>query len=61
VLLAHATGDEVIIIEPSYDSYVATAARAGGVVRAVRLNSANMSIPLDELERAFNPKTKMIM
>ncbi|KAF5843303.1 pyridoxal phosphate-dependent transferase [Dunaliella salina] len=54
-------GDEVIILDPCYDSYVGMALRAGGVVKPLRLRSDDMSIPLDDLENAFGPKTKLIM
>uniref|UniRef100_A0A7S3VSG2 Aminotransferase class I/classII large domain-containing protein n=1 Tax=Dunaliella tertiolecta TaxID=3047 RepID=A0A7S3VSG2_DUNTE len=54
-------GDEVIILDPCYDSYVGMAHRAGGVVKPLRLRSDDMSIPLADLEKAFGPKTKLIM
>lgn len=51
----------MVVLDPCYDSYVGMALRAGGVVRAVPLSPQDMSIPQEELERAFNPKTKLIM
>eukprot|EP00983_Pelagomonas_calceolata_P115817 1160240-Pelagomonas_calceolata.AAC.1 len=56
-----AAGDEVIILDPCYDSYVGMAHRAGGVVKPLRLRSDDMSIPLADLEKAFGPKTKLII
>ena len=45
-------GDEVVLVEPFYDSYAACVAMAGGVVRTVRLHAPDFAFPLEELRRA---------
>ncbi|HLW56775.1 MAG TPA: methionine aminotransferase [Bacteriovoracaceae bacterium] len=54
-------GEEVIVLEPFYDSYVAAAKMAGGVVVPVTLHGPNFELNLDELKAAITPKTKMII
>jgi N-succinyldiaminopimelate aminotransferase len=55
------TGDEVVMFEPSYDSYAACAAMAGAGVRLVRLHPPHWSYDPDELEAAVGPRTRMIL
>jgi len=54
-------GDEVVLLEPLYDSYLPIVRRAGGVARIVRLEPPDWSIPLDKLAAAFSAKTKLIV
>ncbi|RJQ78034.1 putative succinyldiaminopimelate transaminase DapC [Pseudonocardiaceae bacterium YIM PH 21723] len=58
-------GDEVIVIEPYYDSYAATVAMAGGVRRVVPLRhdtaSGRFALDLDSLRAAVNDRTKVIL
>ena len=56
-------GDEVIVIEPAYDSYAPATLMAGGIPRFVALERASdgFVIPWDALERALNPRTRMIV
>ncbi|MFO1080672.1 MAG: aminotransferase [Reyranellaceae bacterium] len=54
-------GDEVVLIEPLYDSYLPIVRRAGGVPRLVRLEPPNWSLPRDRLAAAFSPRTKLIL
>jgi len=54
-------GDEVILIEPLYDSYLPIVQRGGGVARLVRLEAPNWELPRAELEAAFSDKTKAIL
>ena len=54
-------GDEVVLVEPFYDSYPACVAMAGGAVRTVRLRAPRFEFPLDELARAVGPRTKAIV
>lgn len=54
-------GDEVIMFDPMYDSYVSMAKRSGGVIRPVRLRLPDFSVPVDELAAAFSDKTKLLL
>lgn len=55
-------GDEVIIFEPVYDSYVNSIKLAGGVAVPVTLKAANnFCYDQDELRAAFSEKTKLII
>lgn len=54
-------GDEVVLIEPLYDSYLPIIERAGGIARIVRLSPPDWGIPADALEAAFGPRTKLIL
>ena len=54
-------GDEVIAFEPFYDAYVPLVERAGGTVRAITLSAPDWTLPLDEVEAAIGPSTRMIV
>ncbi|MEO9327049.1 pyridoxal phosphate-dependent aminotransferase [Gordonia aurantiaca] len=56
-------GDEVIMIEPYYDSYAATVAMAGGVRRVVPLvpDGDGFRLDRDRLVDAFGPKSKVLL
>ncbi|MDP3242049.1 MAG: aminotransferase [Reyranella sp.] len=54
-------GDEVVLIEPLYDSYLPIVRRAGGIPRLVRLEPPEWRLPKEELAAAFGPKTKLIL
>ena len=54
-------GDEVILIEPLYDSYLPMVRRAGGTPKLVRMRPPDWVLPRAELEQAFSPKTKLIV
>jgi len=54
-------GDEVILIEPFYDSYLPILRRAGGVPKIVRLQPPEWSLPAEELTKAFTAKTKLMI
>jgi aspartate/methionine/tyrosine aminotransferase len=54
-------GDEAVLIEPLYDSYLPILRQAGGVPKLVRVEPPNWELPLDELAAAFSKKTKLIM
>jgi aspartate/methionine/tyrosine aminotransferase len=55
------SGDEVVVFEPLYDSYVPMLRRAGAEVRSVRLSPPDWSLPREALAAAFGPKTKLIL
>ncbi|MBC7593471.1 MAG: pyridoxal phosphate-dependent aminotransferase [Kineosporiaceae bacterium] len=54
-------GDEVIVLEPYYDSYVACIQLAGGVRRPVTLRAPDFRLPVDELRAAVTPRTTAIL
>ena len=49
------------MFDPMYDCYGSMAKRAGGLVKAVKLNTQDWSVNRDELQQAFTPKTKLIV
>jgi aspartate/methionine/tyrosine aminotransferase len=54
-------GDEVVLIEPMYDSYLPMVRRAGGAPRFVRLAPPHWTLDREALARAFGPKTAAII
>ena len=54
-------GDEVIVLEPYYDSYPAGIALAGGVRRAVPLRQADFRLDAGALQAAVTPRTTAIL
>ncbi len=54
-------GDEVVMFEPSYDSYAACASMAGAVPRWVRLHPPDWHFDPDELAAAVGPRTKFVL
>jgi len=54
-------GDEVIVFEPVYDSYVPAIQLAGGVPVSVRLKFPDYHIDWDEVASLVSPRTRMIM
>ncbi len=54
-------GDEVVMFEPTYDSYAACAAMAGAVPRLVRLHPPDWTFRAEELAAAFGPRTKLVL
>ena len=54
-------GDEVVLIEPLYDTYLPIVRMLGAVPRLVRLQPPRWELPRAELAAAFGPKTKAIL
>jgi N-succinyldiaminopimelate aminotransferase len=54
-------GDEAVMIEPLYDSYLPILRRAGGIPKLVRVEPPNWELPYEALEAAFSDKTKLIL
>ncbi len=54
-------GDEVVVLEPFYDSYLACISMAGGVRRPVTLRAPDFRLDADELRAAVTDRTTMIL
>lgn len=54
-------GDEAIVIEPFYDSYVPQIKAAGATPKFVRLQPPGWGLDADDLKSAFSSKTKLII
>ncbi len=54
-------GDEVIVLEPCYDSYVPNIELAGGVVVRVPLTPGSFRPDFDRIAAAITPKTRAIL
>ncbi len=63
ILCAVHPGDEVIVIEPCYDSYQPSIVLAGGVPVpvAMRLGADGYGVPWDRVAAAVTPRTRMIV
>jgi methionine aminotransferase len=53
--------DEVIIIEPAYDSYVPAVEMAGGKAVFFQLDASTFKINWNEFQKLINPRTRMII
>ena len=54
-------GDEVVALEPFYDSYAASVDLAGGVLRGVGLFGPGFDLDHAELAAAFSARTKLVL
>lgn len=54
-------GDEVVLIEPLYDTYLPIIRQLGGVPRLVRLEHPDWTLPRTALAQAFSARTKAIL
>lgn len=54
-------GDEVVVLEPYYDSYPAMLQMAGGVRRPVTLRAPDFRLDPDELRAAVTPRTRFVL
>jgi aspartate/methionine/tyrosine aminotransferase len=54
-------GDEVVLIEPLYDTYLPVVRMLGAVPKLVRLEPPDWKLPREQLAAAFGPRTKAIL
>ena len=54
-------GDECVLIEPLYDTYLPVVKLLGAVPKLVRLSPPHWELPRAELAAAFGPKTKAVL
>lgn len=54
-------GDEVVLFEPLYDTYLPVIRLLGAVPKLVRLEPPHWEIPRAALEAAFSPRTKALL
>jgi len=56
-----APGDEVVLFEPLYDSYLPVIRQCGATPRIVRLEAPDWRVPEETLALAFGPATKLVL
>ena len=54
-------GDEIVVFEPFYDSYLPSAMMANASLRVVTLRPPDWSFDPDEAAAAFGPRTRMLL
>lgn len=54
-------GDEVVLIEPLYDTYLPVVTMLGATAKLVRLNPPDWALPRDALAAAFSARTKLLL
>lgn len=54
-------GDEVVLFQPLYDSYVPIIRRAGAIPRFVSLKAPDWSFTAADLDAVFTDKTKLVL
>jgi aspartate/methionine/tyrosine aminotransferase len=54
-------GDEVVVLEPFYDSYVASIKMAGGIPVPVTMHAPDFSVDRSELAAAVTDRTKLLI
>jgi N-succinyldiaminopimelate aminotransferase len=54
-------GDEVVLFQPLYDSYLPMVNRAGGIPKLVRLEPPHWRITEEALRKVFTKKTKAVL
>jgi methionine aminotransferase len=54
-------GDEVLVFEPAFDSYVPVVELCGGIPRYIQLKFPDYSIDWDEVKDAISGKTKLVI
>jgi N-succinyldiaminopimelate aminotransferase len=54
-------GDEVVVFEPLYDTYIPAIRMLGAIPRVVRLQPPHWTLPDEALAAAFGPRTKAVL
>src|SRR5580658_7543412 len=54
-------GDEVVVFQPVYDSYLPMIRRAGGIPRLARLTPPSFGLTREMLEAVFTPRTRLVV
>lgn len=54
-------GDEVILLEPAYDSYAPAVILSGGIPIYIPLRLPDFSVDWEKVKEAVNPKTRLIL
>src|SRR5580704_4221254 len=54
-------GDEVVVFQPFYDSYLPMIRRAGGIPRLARLTPPRFGLTREMLEAVFTPRTRLVV
>jgi N-succinyldiaminopimelate aminotransferase len=54
-------GEEVVVVSPFYELYMASAALTGATVRVVRTRFPDFRLDLDAVAAAFSPKTRLVV
>src|SRR6185437_7130966 len=54
-------GDEVVVFQPFYDSYLPMIRRAGGVPKLARLTPPRFGLTREMLEATFSPRTRLVV
>jgi aspartate/methionine/tyrosine aminotransferase len=54
-------GDEVVLFQPLYDSYLPMVRRAGGVAKLARLAPPHWRFTRADLDAAFSPRTRLVV
>lgn len=54
-------GDEVVVFEPAYDSYVPAITLAGGIPKFIRLEGPDFSIPWQAVRKVLNQRSRMVI
>jgi aspartate/methionine/tyrosine aminotransferase len=61
ILALSAPGDEIVVFEPFYDSYLPSAAMAGAALTPITLRPPDWSFDRDEAAAAFGPSTRLLL
>ncbi|HSK24501.1 MAG TPA: aminotransferase class I/II-fold pyridoxal phosphate-dependent enzyme [Egicoccus sp.] len=54
-------GDEVVVLEPTYDAYTAVLALVGATAVPVRLDPPGFTLDLDRFAAAITPRTRLVL